>query len=126
MKIERALDIKTVAKRNLQDIIHSAIMFKTTSKSFNEQCVKMKNNLPKKTPLWVINYLEGYRDANIDFIYHKELEFCYKLDGKLYSIHRDSKRNYEKHGFTPQQCCNNQESSGHYWKDTDKPWFIGE
>jgi hypothetical protein len=127
MRIERALRLRQGAINDLNGLISSAENFKYTSEKVNHRFGEILKRLNSvKSPLWITNYLEGMRDYWISTLYRYKLEFCYKVDGKLYSTHKASSRNYEACGFSPKQLYELQESSGHYWIDTDSPWSVSD
>lgn len=125
MRIEKALKLRQRSINDLNDLMVRAEHFRFTSEKVNEgfrEILKRLNSV--KSPLWITNYLEGMRDCWVSTLYRHKLEFCYRIDGKLYSINKASPRNYELCGFSPRQLCELQESSGYYWIDTDSPWFV--
>lgn len=126
MKIERAIRIKQQLASRITSIYNSAKYTKPTSSELNAQVRAVKNTAPKGTPYWVISYLEGIVDVHQGILYKDHLEFCYNVNGKLYSILSDSDRYYEKHGITPRDLTEWQVVGGHYWKDTDRVYFTSD
>jgi hypothetical protein len=56
-------------------------------------------------------------------LYKYDLEFCYIVNGKKYSIRKNSPDYYANHNISPKQLCNNMKFSGHYWIKTGKLFF---
>jgi hypothetical protein len=125
MNIDRANKIKSQAVSNVFGIFSSARIYKSTSTEINDRFLNLKKSLPKGTPQWVSTFLDGMREVLVANLYADALEFCYVVKGKIYSVNKESDRYYEKHGITPEQLNNLQESSGHYWIDTEKAFFSG-
>jgi len=123
MKIERALAIRNEASQSVRHIYSSAENFQLPSSEISERINKMKKNFPKGTPYWVISYLEGVESMLRDILFREKLEFCYTVEGELYSTRRESSRYYEKY-FKPSELNKKQSASGFYYQDTDKPYFI--
>jgi len=123
MRIKRAVQIKIEGKGRLYDLHSSCKIFKMTSEERNEKLLKILERMPKGTPSWVRSYLHGVQDALTDDLYKNHLEFCNEVDGKLYSVNRGSDRYYEKF-VSPRELHEKGTKKGHYWKGTDKPFFV--
>jgi hypothetical protein len=124
MNIDRAIKVKAQAVSNVFGIFSSARIYKSTSTEINDRFLNLKKSLPKGTPQWITHFLDGMREVLVANLYFDALEFCYLVDGKLYSTSKESDRYYGKHEITPEELHNRQESSGHYWIDTNKVFFI--
>jgi len=105
-------------------------MFKTAKKygwsstALNEHYLdylKMIN--VDKYPRYVRSYLSGVRDTLNAQIQFADLEFCYIVDGKKYSIRRESDMYYEKHGITPSELHKRATLSGHYWIENGNAYY---
>ena len=129
MKIERALQIRDMLKRNIYDIYSSAKNFKLSSDQINDRKNKLKRNIPTGTPSWVLSYVEGMEEVLRQDLYNNHLEFCYKINEILYStsrnsLDRKSSRYYEDYGIAPSDLQKLSTSNGHYWINSDKPFFF--
>jgi len=125
MKLDTAIKIKMSAMSRVSDVIYMGVLCKQTSSEINMAFIKLKGDLPKDTPQWLIYYFNGIYDTMIHKLYMNDLEFCYLVNGKLYSIVKTSRRYYGDK-FSPKDLYDSQESSGHYWIDSNKPFFNGE
>jgi hypothetical protein len=124
MKISRALDIRDKMKNAVYSAFSSAKHCKSTAKELNDRLLDSWNSNQKGIPYWVFSYLEGMREVLQNDLYQNHLEFCYTLNGTLYSIRKESDYYYEKHNIDPEQLSKKSTMSGHYWIDTDKPFFV--
>lgn len=72
-------------------------------------------------PAYIKGYVQGLIDAQRESIWRNDVEFCYLVDGILYSTHKDSSRRKTEEfyqvdkGYILNDCPN-----GHIWKDSDK------
>lgn len=124
MNTARSVRIKMQMMDRLQDLESKARIFGMPSHEITKEFQKLKENLPKGTPSWVIWYLNGAFDQITKGYYKHDLEFCYMVDGIRYSTHKTSEMYYEKHGITPQILSQTKESMGHYWKHNGRPYFV--
>lgn len=124
MKIEYALRIRDKGSAKINDIFHMAKLCGHTSQQMTAKWIEYKRTLPKKVPSWIHWYWRGIWDTKMSSLYRYDLEFCYIVNDIKYSIRKDSDMYYGKHDISPKQLCDNQQSSGHYWIKTGKPYFI--
>lgn len=115
------------------DLISTAILCKMESselyRQFGELPVFSKYNGKgkHKHPHWLRMYAKGYFAANRNMIYRDYLEFCYvDSEGVFYSTHPDSQHRKTEEWYKAGKGSNlGKLPSGHYWKGTKKPWFVG-
>jgi hypothetical protein len=70
-------------------------------------------------------FVSGYCRAWDNARYRNDLEFCYLQNGILFSTHKDSiHRKTEEFYAAGKGCELGDLPSGHYWKFSDKPFFI--
>jgi uncharacterized cupin superfamily protein len=99
--------------------------YKWTSSKIHDKFLEYKKfNKLDKYPRYVSSYLQGVFDCEKAKVQFNELEFCYVIEGKLYSTHGDSPRFYESHGFSPKEVYDKASHSGHYWIGSDKPYYV--
>ena len=125
MNLDRSFKIKQSAKQAIYSCYSMAKIGKSTSNQLHKNLRQVSELLPKGTPYHVISFLNGMKEVLSEQLYRNELEFCYTIDGVIYSVYKNSERYYEKHNITPKQLCDDADKSGHYWIGTDKPYFIG-
>lgn len=98
-----------------------------TSSEISDAYLAYRNQIGlDKYPRYVSSYITGLHDSLQTVIHNENLEFCYVIEGEVYSIDKDSPRYYEEHGFTPKSVYEKAEKSGHFWKDSDDPYYIGK
>jgi hypothetical protein len=127
MKIETALKHRRAGLMRLYDAYSRARLFKCTSSDLG-QWSREARALPESAPRapgWVGAYLEGADEVLREMLYREALEYCSRApSGELVSHHRDSERYYEKRGFSPCDVATKNSTGGHYWKGTEKPFFV--
>lgn len=76
---------------------------------------------------YVAGYVAGLEAAHRAEMYRFHLEYCFCVDGVLYSTHRDSthRKTEEFYARGEGHILGNAPVHGHYWKGTDKPYFLG-
>lgn len=121
MNLDRTIKIKWSGETTVSGIYSSAKLYKSTSREINKRYLDFKAQLPKSTPRWLTSYFDGMVKVYTDNFYRYDLEFCYWIKDVKYSINRDSDMYYEKHGIKPSELCDM--PSGHYWINSDKPYF---
>lgn len=138
MDLNRVFRIQEKAIDAMFSIFSSAISFKLKSHEITEKIVELKKSLPKRTPYYVTTFLDGMHETFHQDLYRNHLEFCYTVSGKvlddsgnmvileneIVSTHKDTGRYYEDIGIKPSELQKMSTSSGHYWKETDKPFFV--
>jgi hypothetical protein len=72
---------------------------------------------------YIHGYVYGLMVAARNDIWRNHVEFCYKVDGVLYSTHSDSdkRKTEEFHSVGMGNVLSNAEGC-HYWKGSDKPY----
>ena len=124
MRTETSLRKQKDALASLKDIYSRARTFKFTHAKLLEERMNLIRTLVK-CPDWVVSYLDGAEAILSDNLYMYDLEYCsFAPDGTLVSHHRKSPRYYETLGYSPESICNKNIKGGHYWEDTDKPFFV--
>lgn len=125
LTIGESIDVQSRFKLRAADLISMVRICKMTSADFNERWNAILGQMPQRTPRWVTNYLQGYRDAKLEQIYREDLEFCYvDTDGVMYSTNKKS-----EHRLTEEFYAKNQGHllsdmpNGHYWKGSRKVWY---
>lgn len=128
MKIERSLKIQGQLITRLQDLYHLATTVHMTSQDMNERFNRLFEPYPK-LPVWVREYVRGYRHALDDNLYRNHLQYGYEWQGLVYPANWDNLpeelKEYLRKG-------NETIRHGHYWKKTltmagnDKPFFVTE
>ena len=121
MKITTALNHRDRGKQALHSLYHMAVLCHMPSDEIHKRSMEITNI--KGAPYWVKAYLDGVESVLRDNLYRYHLEFCYTIDGKLYSVNRGSDRYYEKFGITPSELNERQTSYGHYYIGSDKHYF---
>ena len=107
-------------------LFRSAKRLGWSSSSINEKYLDyMKVAGIKKYPRYVRAYLQGVRDTLTAQIQHSDLEFCYRIKGKKYSIRKESDAYYEKHGISPSELHKRADVSGHYWIEAGSAYYEG-
>lgn len=125
MDLDRAIKVQKSATSAMYSIYSGALISKSTSKELNCRYLSILSSMPKGTPRHVREFIRGMHEVLNTKLQQEHIEFCYQIDGKLYSVRRDSVRYYEKHGITPKELNDRQELNGMFWMDTDKEFFIG-
>jgi len=124
MNSDRVYKVQDRAKHTMFSIYSSAKSYKSTSSEIRKRVRELFDSLPKGTPYYVRSFLRGMEEVLQANLYRYCFEFCYTVDGHLYSTCRKSDRYYEKHDITPSQLQSRSTANGHYWADTDKPYFV--
>lgn len=124
MKIETALKRRDILRNRLKESYSRAIHFRWTSKELGEESRLVRGSL--SAPQWVRAYVEGAESVMRDNLYSDHLEYCSRIDGRLVSHYRKSPRYYEKLGYSPRALHENGTHAGHYWVDTDCPFFADD
>ena len=119
MRIDRAVKIQADLTSAVRDLYSMARTFKLTSSEINERYAKLIARYPK-LPRHVENYVRGYRDCLSDSLYPHDLFHAYEWQGQL----------YEKWDSFPVELKEQVRADkvivhGHYWKGTNKPYFLG-
>lgn len=76
---------------------------------------------------YVRGYVAGLEAAESARLYREFLEYCYCVDGVLYSTHKESvhRKTEEFYARNAGHELSSAAVHGHYWKGTDKPYFLG-
>lgn len=116
---------------------HMARTFKQTTNFLQDELLKsVRTELVSSTPSgkrrysnWMMGYVNGLIRANFYQIEQNEVEFCYEVEGVLYttSKRKDStKRKLRELMDEKKPTCQEMDSytRGHYWFNTNKPYFV--
>jgi hypothetical protein len=96
-----------------------------TSSDINELYLAYRKQIKiEKYPRYVSSYITGVHDSLQSIAHNDDLEFCYVVKGKRYSVHKDSPLYYESHGFSPKEIYDLAEQCGHFWKESGKPYYV--
>ena len=80
----------------------------------------------RKHSVWLAGYAAGYIAAKRNDIWRNKVEFCYLVDGVLYSTHTASTRPTTEQFYARGEGSKLADSYGaHYWIGSDKP-FSGD
>ncbi len=125
MDLNLSLKRRDQALASLEDIYSRAKHYKMSHAALMELRLELSESLTKaKVPHWIITYLDGAERVLSNNLYKYDLEYCsFAPDGTIVSHYRKSPRYYETLGYSPESVCNKNIKGGHYWKDTDKPFF---
>lgn len=89
--------------------------------AYREYREKIKIN---EYPRYVSSYLRGVFDGLNESVHRHDIEFCYIINDKRYSVRRESPLYYEKHGFSPKELHDKASHSGHFWIVAGKPYYV--
>ena len=121
MNLSTAVRRQNNGIQRLKDLYSKARSYHMTCTDIANESVKVRNL--EVIPRHVKEYLRGYDHALWEGLY-QDLEFCYVIDGKIYSVDKKSDRYYEKFGIQP--CELSDKPCAHFWKGTDKPFSTVE
>ncbi len=119
MRLSTAINIQIKLEQRLNDLYSRARTYHMTADKISSESAHIINGIHPKTPRHVKGYLRGYSSAMWRMLYN-DLEFCYVIDGKIYSVYRNSERYYEKFGIKPGDLRD--KPCAHFWIGTDKPF----
>ena len=125
MKTETALNHRSRAILNLKDSYSIARHAKSTSAEMNVRFNEIMATI-SHCPTWVREYVRGARSILDDNLYANDLEYGSFVNGEFVSHYRNSGRYYEKLGHSPADVCHKGINGGHYWKNSEKPFFTSE
>lgn len=120
MTIDRAINIQQNKTQSIKDLFSRARACHLQHIEIVNGFSKIMDTLPTKTPRWVREYLRGRFETALEF--HRELftEFCYRVDNKWYTTHKESKRTR----LTDHHTVVKYNLEGHsVYKDSDKIYF---
>lgn len=127
----------TQFKTRIADCFSSAKSYKSTSTELQARLhkhvydeVNRTTGKDKRTVYssFVRGYVAGCIETQRDLLYRNEFDFLYMLDGVLYctgsgpSIHKLTEEIYKANRGRELNTAVN----GHYWKNSTKPFFVGE
>jgi hypothetical protein len=129
MKLDRAIELKSVLPMRIREIFSCAKMFHYTSKEITEKYLAMMDKYPKM-PVWLVSYCMGCFDCLTEDLYRNHLIHGYEYHGTIY-------HNWDSYPEELKDICRRAPISelplhGHFWKDTlsipgeYKPYFISE
>lgn len=119
----------------IADCYHMARVCRLTSEEALDRLQKhvlseVNRTIGKVRPRPVYSYhmkgfVSGYCRALDNARYANDLEFCYMQNGILFSTHKESiHRKTEEFYAAGKGCELGDLPSGHYWKFSDKPFFV--
>lgn len=113
----------------VNDVFSMAKVCKWSSKELSDHCNKYLTEPineryasgKRKHSVWLAGYVAGLIGAMRQTIWREHVEFCYNVNGVLYSTHRESKRQTTGQFYERGEGNILADSEGrHYWKDSDK------
>lgn len=118
----------------IRGIFSAARSFKSTSDELNaELTARITGPLNYRTPggrckhsPYLLGYAQGVIDSERGNLFRNNLEFCYLVDGELYSTHRQpntTRRTTAEFYDTGRGHVLNDAPHAFYWKDSDKRYF---
>lgn len=121
----------TQLAEKIRGIFSAARTFKSTSDEINaELSARITGPLNYRTPggrrkhsSYLLGYAQGVIDSERENLFRNYLEFCYLVDGELYSTHRQpntTRRTTNEFYGTNRGHVLNDAPHGFYWKDSDK------
>ena len=76
--------------------------------------------------VYISGFVQGLITAARADLYKNHLEFCYSIEGVLYSTHKTSeKQTTEQFYKNDTYKVLHSAPNGHYWKTSNKPFYIG-
>jgi hypothetical protein len=115
--------LESTAKHFLLKLFKSASEQGFSSSEINKKYLEYREQVDINSfPRYVSSYITGIRDVLAAQI-ESEMEFCYVIGDKRYSIRRESDMYYEKHNLSAKDIYEKSSISGHYWIKTGKPYF---
>lgn len=125
MNIERALRVRRDMITRVIDAYSSARSFCLRHSELDRR-VRDAMKCPPKTPLYIREYVSGYRQALSDQLYRDALVHGGMFEGVFYSTHSNRDDYYEKHGMTARDYADDGRVTerGHYWiANVSRPFF---
>lgn len=113
----------------VNDVFSMAKVCHWSSSELSERCNKyltepINEKYPsgkRKHSTWLAGYVSGLIAANRSIIWREHVEFCYLVDGVLYSTHKDSDKPTTEQFYERGEGNILADSEGrHYWKGTDR------
>jgi hypothetical protein len=124
MRIETSLKKRDELKQAIQSLYSVAIICKMDHDKLNTDIRSIFAKY-RKCPQWVIAYCEGADSVMRDMLYRDHLEYCsIAPSGEVLSHNSKSERYYQKRGFSPSEWSNVMKQGGHYWRDTNKVFYV--
>lgn len=115
----------------INDVFSMAEICKWPSSKLTEELTeRISNPLNYKTPggrrrhsVWISGYAAGIIAAKRSDIWRNKVEFCYEVNGELFSTWNKSNRKTTKEFYDRGEGNILSNSKGrHYWIDSDKPF----
>jgi hypothetical protein len=102
-------------------VSHDKLLQMTNERIYSELNRKYANGR-RVYPAYINGYIQGLMTVHRANLYRHHLEFCYDVDGVIYSTHRQTTRAHTTEEFYAANkgyvLCN--AKGAHYWKDSDK------
>lgn len=130
--IPRSVTLSELQTR-VNDVFSSGIICKMTSTEITKRLVdRVCEPLNARTPAgrrkhsaYLAGYVQGLVDKWRADIWRYHVEFCYTVDGVLYSTHKDSARRKTAEFYAAGkgvELTAHAESGRHYWKNSEKAY----
>jgi len=124
---DRVIKAENNAKHFIIRVFGNAKQYGWSSEQINKEVLDYKSRAKIGSyPRYVSSYISGCFDMMTALAYSNELEYCYMIGDKKYSIRKESDMHYTKHGITSQDLCEKSSYSGYYWIATGEIYFGGE
>lgn len=116
----------------VHDVFSHARICKQTSSELTERLIEqiinpINEHYPsgkRKHSVFMAGYVAGLIAAGRRSIWHHYIEFCYLVDGVLYSTHKDSTKPTTEEFYARNEGYLLANAEGrHYWKGTDKAFL---
>lgn len=109
----------------INSMFNSAKLFKADAEYIRAEYTKLSSELNSRTSSGKLRYSKflsayafGYRMALNNQLWQNELEFCYVVDGVIYSTHKDSIHNCADKFYSLGSEFMDRAERGHYWKNS--------
>jgi hypothetical protein len=106
-------------KSTIKQAFHFAYYSCDNSIEINQRMQDIKNKYPKSITVYEKFYFKGIIDTLMEQFKENNLEFCYEIDGEIYSTHKDS----NKPRITDYSKINSDTTNGFYYKHNKTPFF---
>lgn len=120
MRVSTALNRQGAAILRICDIYSSARSFGLTHREMMDRLLPVWTSM-KDCPRHVHEYVRGYERCLFDMMFRNDLEFCYLVEGVLYSTWRASHHPTTQVWYDQNKGhCLLTAPGAHYWRGTDK------
>lgn len=123
----KVIEVESNGKNFLIGLFDRAKRYGWSSSKIQEEYQNYRESIKiKNFPVYVSSYLTGIYDVLTSQVYNNDLEFCYVVKDKKYSIRKESPMYYEKHGLTPKSVYDLSSGSGHFWIESGNTYFYSK